>query len=341
MILAFGLSISTHAGAETISVSPFASTLLRYENDTAQAGANDRERLRATIRAGVQGSVGNAWHYRVRFSTGLKNRQNVPAITVYRFTDQPLPDNDVYMDQAFVEYRRDDTKFIAGKIPWQLNNSTDLFWDRDLNPVGMALHHQASDSLKLTGFWGAPLDGATGTVGSMQAIQASFTGKHDSISWTLAPWLVNYEGQPECQYACRNTDIDHTSLRLSGWISWQRWRLAVDAGHALTSQEGIADGEKDARNSVALELRYGSIKTAGDVQMHLRLLHVEKHAVIAEFAQNATGRLTTTNFNGIDVRARYAIRPDWWVGTRFSHLKLLDGEEKHANRFRIETQYSW
>ena len=340
IIAACGMSLSS-VRAEPVTVSPYASVLLRYENDTAMAGASDRERLRATVRAGVQGSIGNGWRYRVRVSTGLKNRQNVPAITLYRFTEQGLPDKDVYVDQAYVEYQHDDTALIAGKIPWQLTNSTDVFWDRDLHPIGAALHHQVSDSLTLTGFWGAPLDGASGTIGSLQAMQATWTGKYETTSWTFAPWLVNYEGQQHCQYACRQTGTDHTSLRLSTWLSWQQWRIALDAGHALTSDGVTMDADRDDRTSLAVELRYGKLKDKGDFQAYLRLLHVEKLAVIEEFAQNATGRLATTNYNGIDVRARYSIRADWWVGTRFSHLNLLEGEKKHANRFRIETQYRW
>ncbi|MCU7554506.1 hypothetical protein OCL06_07835 [Alteromonas sp. ASW11-19] len=344
LALASGIGmVSSAAGAafDALTVDPFASVLLRYENDINTTGVVDRERVRLVGHAGVQGQLLPSWHYRVRLSTGLKNQQNVPAMTVYRFTDQPSPDADVYVSQAYAEYQQDTTRVRLGKLPWQLNNVTDVFWDRDLNPIGVSGQFKVTDRFSVIGMAVAPLDGNANTVGELAALQGVLTGREGNWQWQLAPWLVHYTGDAQCRFACRDTDIAHTSLRLSAYLQHHSWRVGLDAGYALALPDEVTDASRDDRSSVALEARYGALKVANDWQAYIRLLRVERHGVIAEFAQNATGRLTTHNYRGLDMRARYALQDHWWWGARFSYLQLLEGPDAQAVRLRVETQYRW
>jgi hypothetical protein len=67
----------------------FASTLLRYENETNQVNLSLRKRIRLIASVGITSELNNRWSFTAEARTGLKNKHNVPAITVYQITDQP------------------------------------------------------------------------------------------------------------------------------------------------------------------------------------------------------------------------------------------------------------
>lgn len=314
--------------------------LLRYENDTQLTGKPDRERLRLIARAGLKFTLSPAWSAQVRLSTGLRNKQNVPAITLYKFTEQPQPDSNIYIEQAFVNYIHNGLALRAGKQPWPLNNVTDIFWDRHLNPVGVSAQWTLSDTISSRAMWVAPLDGASATVGSMAAVQMVWQGMSGDLTWMIAPWLVEYQGDSHCEFACNDTRFDHQSARVSTWIKRGNWRLGSDIGYAL-SMDDVDDEFKQERMSFAAELRYGDVKKAGNYEAYIRWLHVERYAVISEFAQNATSTLANSNIEGIDIRARYALSPVWWLGLRMSQIDNIAGNEISSHRVRLETQYNW
>ncbi|MEM0912598.1 MAG: putative porin [Pseudomonadota bacterium] len=310
--------------------------LLRYENETRLSNQADRERMRLIARVGINTTWSARWTSVLRASTGLKNKQNVPAITIYKFTEQPQPDNDVFVERAFVQYASPQTQLRLGKQPWYLYNVTDTFWDRNLHPIGVSLKHQIAKGHKFNAGVLMPLDGQSGTIGQMYLAQYHFTKKTNNYTLNIAPWIAFFNGQGEAEFATRDTDIDHKSMRLSSSIKRGDWQLGVDTGLAIDSQRD--DGENF---SITTELRHGNLKQAGNWLTQFGYSHVERNAVIREFGQNARAAKLTTNFSGWDMRVRYKLNKSTWIGARFSHLDSLEGPKVTSNRFRIEARWSF
>lgn len=330
------IGINRDANAQGVKTEFSGHTLLRYENETRLSNTPDRERIRLVVRAAIKTDWSARWTSTLRASTGLKNKQNVPAITIYKFTEQAQPDNDVFVEQAFVQYTSPKTQVRIGKQPWLLYNITDIFWDRNLNPIGVSIKHSITKGHNFNAAALMPLDGHSGTIGQIYLAQYHFTKKINAYTLNFAPWVAYFNGQESAEFATRNTDIDHKSIRMSSSIKYQGWQLGMDFGQAIDKPLN----EKD-KLSITTELRYGDLKKVGNWLAQLGYSHVEKNAVIREFGQNARAAKLTTNFSGWDVRFRYKLNKSAWIGARFSHLDSLVGPKVTSNRFRIEARLSF
>ncbi len=302
--------------------------LFRYE-DAQFNFRNDIQRLRFIGNLGLQAKRAN-WSGVARLTTGLKNKQNVPAITLVKFNQQPQPDSDLYLDRLFVQYQSQTLgQFRLGKQPWMLTNVTDTFWDRHLHPIGFSW--QGKQAFPVTAALLAPLDGASDTVGRLLLLQGHFTTRlGEDWSWELHPWWVQFEGA-DAEFATRDTALDHQSLRLTMLAKRANWQLGVDVAQAVDAPE---DGFGD--HSIATQLTYGKLREVGTMQWHVRYVHTERYAVITEFAQNAIAGFSTSNIKGFDVRYRYKVMPRVWFGLRYSDIESIRGNDKAGTRFRIE-----
>jgi len=330
------------ANASDVKHKWHADILLRYENETNHVNLKDRERMRVIAHAGVKSKWSDTWSTQLRLSTGLKNKQNVPAITVHRLNEQPLPDKDIFIERAFIQAYFSDLTVNLGKIPWGSKQVTDIFWDRHLNPIGGSLNWKLSKHHSLYVSQFKPLDGQSSTVGDMTIIQWQSTFDWQGAQWALMPWFVNYEGESGATYARKDTAISNQFLRLSTYVKLGKWRLGADLGQSLKSSEHfpLADFNHQ-KNSYAVELRHGGLKPVGGLLTQLRVFRVERYAVIGEFAQNAVSRFTTNNMKGWDLRIRRKMNKNWWLGMRYSDTETLIGTFEQGKRFRIETKYSF
>ncbi|MEP2652128.1 MAG: hypothetical protein ABJH06_09035 [Paraglaciecola sp.] len=91
--------------------------LLRYENETDQINLAPRKRLRLIASVGADYKLSDNTMFIGQVRTGLKNKQNVPAITVQQFTDNPSGDKDIYVSRIFTKFTFDKLAVIAGKSP--------------------------------------------------------------------------------------------------------------------------------------------------------------------------------------------------------------------------------
>ena len=323
---------------------PFGMTLLRYENESFQkSGTPDRERLRLIVQGGYKIQINDSWLAVGRLSTGLKNKQNVPAITIKRFSTQNQPDNDVYIDQAYMQYKHDTFQAKIGRVPWSFNANTDTFWDRHLNPYTVYFKKNLGPNHTFSGAFIKPLDGQSSTIGDMFVSQYEYKTSRNNIAWSVQPWLVIYQGEANALYATRDTANDHRSARLSLSARYNSWSLGVDLGYAfdLAKTNNSLTNGSDENKSIVTELKKGSLKSVNDWQWHLRYMHVERFSVITEFAQNAIAAKLTSNFSGWDTRFRYRIHPDIWIGTRLSIVQNLHGVATKSNRFRVEGRWAF
>lgn len=343
LLLLSSLWLSTNVAAleqvstkKTNEIKPFAiglngNALLRFENDTFRVRSH-RQRLRLIGRLGLTASYGE-FKFVSRLSTGLKNKQNVPAITVIKFNNQPQPDSDIFVERLYMQYQTKPLTITLGKQPWAFANQTDTFWDRQLHPQGAHVQYQFASGDQTRVAWLKPLDGATDTVGTLLIAQYQTTIDVAQGQLLLAPWWVDYQGAI-AQFAQRDTQYDHQSLRFSGAYTQGLWRYGIDAGYTLDAPELIAGNKQN--QSVAFQINYGRLKKSGDYQAHLKFYRTERFGVISEFAQNATAGFATSNIKGFDTRVRYKLSHSVWVGARFSQLDSITGAAERSHRFRIE-----
>ena len=316
------------------------SVLLRYEDDFDHRLFKERERLRLIADLGLNSDWSEHWFSEIRLSTGLKNKQNVPAITIYRFNSQPSPDDDVFLNRYYLGYRSG--KFItqAGKVPWQIKHNTDMFWDMNLNPYGITARYDKDNNTRFDGGFIKPLDGKDDTVGTLIYLAARWTFPVGQYTLTLAPWFVDYQGEENAEHATRDTQFDNRSIRLGATLAAGPYKLGLDIGHSL-DDFAVLDQFKNEKTAWIAQLKYGNLKKPGNIDASVRWLHVERFGVITEFAQNGTSRTATSNFEGYELRLRYKIQANWWVGARFSDITTLVGIQREGKRFRFETKYSF
>lgn len=326
--------------AEETDFSVMSDVMLRYESESGHHNIPQRERLRLIAHLGAQYQINQHWTISGRLRTGLKNKQNVPAITIHKFNDQPSPDSDIFVDRLFVEGKLNKLKITAGKIPWSSWQVTDLYWDRQLNPIGVHLDYQINHQQHLAHMSALPLDGHTGTVGQLHVSQWRYQFNYHDWTLNIAPWLMLYKSQDHAEFAKRDTQFDNQLLNLSIRAKKGKWALGLDLGRSLAAftTPDIAHFS-DQKNARAIELKYGNLKQKGNFQGHLRYIHFERFAAITEFASNATQRFGTTNVAGWDLRIRRKMAASWWLGARFSHMSRLVGKPESGNRFRVEVKY--
>ncbi|WP_339766628.1 putative porin [uncultured Paraglaciecola sp.] len=338
LMAAITLTLSSTVYASNIDV--FGDAVLRYENESQHVNLPDRERLRAIFRLGIKGNITDNWSAQGRLSTGLKNKQNVPAITLIRFNTQPQPDRDVFVERLFLTGKFTDANLYIGKIPWKTNHITDVFWDRNLHPLGVHLDYRLSERHQIQLASLKPLDGNSDVVGLLNIVQWNMTFSFDKVKVTFSPSYVDYNGQSNAQFAKKDTQLDNRFLRLSSSLSFKGYQLGVDLGQSLSDFDQFEEFSEQ-KTSMAVQLKHGKLAQAGDYSWHLRYLHVERFGVITEFAQNATARFATSNVQGLDVRLRRKMADTWWLGARVSDMRTIEGPEEQGLRIRIEGQYKF
>ena len=319
-----------------------ANVLLRYENETDQINLTPRKRVRMIASVGVTSDLNDNWSFTAQARTGLRNKQNVPAITLYQITEHFEGDKDIYLSTFYTTAKFDKVTLFAGKIPWKTKQVTDLFWDRHLNPIGIHLDYAVGEnsSVTLTSF--KPLDGANRTVGHMSIFQyqTKLTTRFGQL--LLAPWFVDYRGEAAATYAKKDTQFDNQFLRFSGVLKQGEWQLGTDVG--LSTNDVPTEFKaafSDQKLSYTFEVKHGGLKNVGDYVTQLKYLHVERFSVVAEFAQNASSRFATSNFKGWDLRIRHKLFKNLWVGGRLAKTQRLIGTPEKSVRFRLETKYSF
>jgi hypothetical protein len=102
---------------------------LRYENETNQINIAPRRRVRIITSLEVSSDLNANWSFTAQARTGLKNKQNVPAITLHQITNEPDADKDVFLSRSYAKGTFNKLTLFAGKIPWKTQQVTDLFWD--------------------------------------------------------------------------------------------------------------------------------------------------------------------------------------------------------------------
>jgi len=170
---------------------------LRYENTTnlEPGSLDDRNREVVRFRAGVAKKVNGLLSFGARLATGSSGDPNTADITLGSFVD----DLEVSLDRVYLELRHEDIFLTGGKFANPFLK-TDLVWDGDVNPQGVAASYTFSGSgqiiPKLTGMYSVVDENARTLIPDswMWGGQTEFS-VHPSpdLSFTLAGAFYDYK----------------------------------------------------------------------------------------------------------------------------------------------------
>lgn len=106
---------------------------LRYENTSSDAGVPARNRGVLRGRLGASYRLDDRFTLGARLTTGDPDDPNSSDVTMGNFTD----DLSVSLDQAYARFEHGGFELVGGKFAKPFA-STDLVWDGDVNPYGVA-----------------------------------------------------------------------------------------------------------------------------------------------------------------------------------------------------------
>lgn len=143
----------------------------RDDSEKADGSERDRERTRYRARLGVKFAIADHWSGQIRLATNSSglNSPHVNFNTVKIENDKVIGDDsdaNIGFDQAFVAYTGiENLTLVAGKTPLNFVNSTEVFWDADINPEAFAAVYKSGNftfnaayATIVEGNWGDDID---------------------------------------------------------------------------------------------------------------------------------------------------------------------------------------
>ena len=136
LLLGMGVAVlaAPPLGAEAQSRARWSGDLrIRYENNANRDEPPSRNRMSLRGRAGVTCDVHESVRIGARLATGRSDDPKSADVTFGEFVD----DFEVSLDRVYIELGLDDLMLTAGKFANPFLR-TDLVWDSDVNPEGVA-----------------------------------------------------------------------------------------------------------------------------------------------------------------------------------------------------------
>ncbi len=122
---------------------------LRYEKTNNQQSSatirDSRSREVVRFRAGLSKNINGLFKFGARLATGSSDDPNTADVTLGNFVD----DLEISLDRVYLELRYKGLFFTGGKFANPFLR-TDLVWDGDVNPQGVAGHYTFAGSGKIT-----------------------------------------------------------------------------------------------------------------------------------------------------------------------------------------------
>lgn len=270
---------------------------LRYEHTTDHAGDPDRNR------GSLRGRLGAAYRLNERVTiggrlvTGNSDDPNSADVTLSDFTD----DFEVSLDRAYAEYRGERGFVVGGKFANPLAN-TDLVWDGDVNPAGLAggytLYRNGGFSAAATGVFAVIDEQTAGRDSDMLGGQLSLS-LAPAPDWSLALHGGYYDysigslanadagdirgnrlapGGTEYLSAFELLDI-LGELRYSGWSA--EWPISLTADYVKN-----LGAEVSGDTGYAVYLGTGRLAHSGDLRFQYGYSEAGTDAVFAAYSQD-------------------------------------------------------
>lgn len=318
---------------ENNKVSLFGDFRLRaeYDDRTNSSGVNQsRDRFRYRARLGVSYKVNDQWSGTMRLATGT-SALNSPHISFG--TNDGSKNSDIGFDQAYVVYAANQNlTLVAGKTPLNFWQSSEMFWDKDINPDAFAVVYKTGP-VTLNGAYAMVNEGSWGSDVDVLIYQAVYEGKSSDMKVKLALGGASLD-------APAGTFQAEDLFMLNGELRTGPWRFGAEYLKSDATTEDTA---------YVLEGRYKMNSKTG---FRLYYFNVEAHAPLGDgtFSQDDfpnPGATGVSNFKGFRLQLDYKIAKNVNLDIRYYDMKRIvntatlgasasDARFNDLDRYRIQ-----
>jgi len=286
----------------------------RDDSEKADGSKRDRERTRYRARLGIKFMMAEHWSGQIRLATNSSslNSPHVNFSTVTIENGKAVGDNndaDIGFDQAYMAYTGvKNLTLIAGKTPLNFINSTEVFWDADINPEALAAVYN-SGKLTFNAAYATVVEGNWNDDIDAMFAQVVYKSNYNEYKTTFALGGATVDGNNAFNgenYLMAMADISLGKLHLIG---------------------EYIDSDADVEDSAyTLQARYKLGKGFG---LRAYWLHVEAFSTIGDGTMSQDdfpnpGHTGVSNYKGYRLQVDYKINHHVAMDLRFYSMKRLE-----------------
>lgn len=328
---------------------------LRYERTTYPAAAPDQDKGVLRWRLALEHSVNEYLAAGARLTTGARDNPRTTDVTIADFGK----DLEISLDQAYADLHYKALSVLGGRFVNPLLRPTEMVWDGDVNPQGLAGALKPPGlgklSLRLTGLFYLLDVQASGDNSSMLAGQAAATIAF-SESWSLIG-AVGYD------------DYTIESLKNAGAVNIRGNNLDA-SGTAYLSDFDLLDASLDLRyrglgprlplgltlewvknlgaavpedQGVTFDVWGGRLEQKGDIRARYGYAVVETDAVLGTYSHDNIP--LATNYRLHTLAAEWGVLPHTNLNVtlylyRENEPRLVDGAS-YQSRLRVNATFTF
>jgi hypothetical protein len=330
---------------------------LRYEHTTGHAGVPARDRGVLRGRLGASYAVNDRFTVGARIATGDPDDPNSTDITLDEFVD----DLTVSLDQAYARYRFDDLEIVGGKFANPFAR-TELIWDGDVNPYGLAgshtLYQGADTAVRVTGIYSIVDEQIAAQGSDMLGAQVSLDLR-PAADWQFGFDAAYYDYEIGSLLAADSGDTRDNNLTPDGGAYLSDFDLldfVVRMGYSGFSSgwplHVVGDYVRNLGAVVpedagwSLDFSFGELGETGDLRFGYGYAVAETDAVLAAFSHDNT--TYATNYREHTISVDYLAFDDTFLNLtgylyRRDNSALSDqvGDNDWLSRVRLNLQFSF
>ena len=335
------LAMTTLSAQETEPLKFYGDLRLRFEKDYRVTGKETRDRARYRFRFGLTHKRGDNVELGARLATGNPTDQQSPH---QNFGDD-FGAKSVNIDKMYFKYSFNSAWFWIGKNSFPFWKQNEMFWDDDVTPEGLAgayvVKGFAGPESILT-FTGGQfvIDDFNDLFGSsMTAGQVALNKKTSAVNFSAGVGLYYFNNSTgdTASYNPLN-NMDHNILVASAQFKFNMGKVPVTIGGDFMKnlEDPNLTGLEDETNGFVAQLLLNPGKwTAG-----VYYVHIEKFAVVANFAQDdwwrfGSGHTNSSDLEGFELRLAYDLGNRMNLVARHYVTEMIVGNNE-ANRFRLD-----
>jgi hypothetical protein len=323
---------------------------VRGQHDRSDDDGHERNSSSVRARLGATYKVSDLVTIGGRLVTGDSNDPNSTDIGLTKWDDKWQ----VSLDQAYVQLNFDDLKVYGGKMP-QPFVRTELVWDGDVNPQGVAATYKLplshGGAFKANGLYFLIDEQAAGSESTMAGAQFGYdTAAIGNWKFDFAGAYYRYDldslaGADAGDYRSNLRNPDGTYLsnfHLLDFIAGasysgfgERWPVRAVADYVKN-----LGARTTADTGYGIDVIAGRASKVGDWRVGYGFAVAETDAVLAAFSHDNTG--IATNYRQHLLSADYVISPNTLINATWAHYKPyheIDAGSNAANdwldRFRL------
>jgi hypothetical protein len=310
---------------------------LRYEGNYGDADARDWDRGVLRARLGANYIVNDWLTVGGRLATGDPDDPNSTDVTLSNFAD----DLDVSLDQAYAQFKFANAEIRSGKFPLPFTR-TELVWDGDVNPQGIAANYGipvGGGTFRFSGLYFLVDHSVAGSDSSMLGAQLGLEmplTEHFGFELSAAQYDYSLPGVagadagdirsnligPDGRYVSDFDLIDViTSTTFRGW---ERWPVRL-TGEYVNNRGARTSGD----TGYSIELSAGQALERGDWRFGYGYSIAEVDAVLAAFSHDNT--TIATNYRQHTVFVNYTFMDNIVLDATLYRYRPYDAAFSGAN----------